>query len=150
MRLHISFLPLLALHSWQNSWNCEAFAKPMIAPPSFLSGLVPQLQSTQFKFRIAVGSKETPFQLNDMQVELSGTQRTRKSRSTGIHDATLVQSPSYVNRRGEQRIALEKGGWEVVWLPASPHGHLTCSFVTPTRPRNANDAWPFKPRHRRI
>ena len=69
--------------------------------------------------------------MQGLHVKLSDTrqQTSLRKRSTGIHVADLLQTPFFVNDKGEQRVALQDGAWEVTWGPKSPHGHLTCSFV---------------------
>ena len=109
----------------------HAFVVPthsLTIPP--LADLAPQLASTTLTYQVAVGSKETPFQMKGMNVELSGTCRTSKAGSTGIYEANLLRSPWFISQRGEQTVDLTDGGWEVVWPKASPHGHLVCSFVS--------------------
>ena len=108
-----------------------------------LKTLASAVYKTKLNYRIAVGNKETPFQMKDMHVELSSTLKTPpggSSRTTGIHDAALLSYPYYINEDGEQFVALERGGWELQWSKSSPHGFLVVSFVTPeTVQRNNNN-----------
>lgn len=94
-----------------------------------LAKLAPRVYSEKLNYRVAVGPKETPFQLNKLHVELSNNLRTTKKRSTGIHEARILRRPSFINNKGEQIVNLHQGGWEITWSPKSPHGFLACSFV---------------------
>lgn len=105
-----------------------------------LGDLAPRLYSTQLNYRVAVGSKDTPFQMKDLHVELTGQKQLAKKGSTGIHDASLLREPSFVNDRGEQTVDLKNGGWEIVWAKASAHGHLSCSFVNSETVQRNDDA----------
>mmetsp|Transcript_21404 Transcript_21404/g.59349 ORF Transcript_21404/g.59349 Transcript_21404/m.59349 type:complete len:266 (+) Transcript_21404:126-923(+) len=115
-----------------------------------LTKLAEQVCGTSLDFKVAFGSKETPFQMKDMHVVLGSTKRTPKPLSTGIHEADLLKRPYFVNEKGEQRVELTGGGWEITW-DKSPHGILTCSFISPqTVQRNeaSMEAGRFFLRHR--
>lgn len=106
-----------------------------------LRDLAPSIYTNQLDYHVAVGNKETPFQMKDLHVELSGNLKTSLGKqSTGIHEATLLKPPAFVNDQGEQLVALENGGWEVQWSKKSQHGFLVCSFVTPTEVQRNDDA----------
>lgn len=105
-----------------------------------LSDLAPSIYKNQLNYRVAVGDKASPFQMKDLHVELSGNLKAKKPSSTGIHDATLLQNPAFVNDQGEQSVALQKGGWELQWQQQSPHGFLVCSFVAPAEIQRNDDA----------
>lgn len=100
------------------------------APPD-MEKLAPQVYSRQLNFRVAVGEQESPFQMKDLHVQLSGYRKTPKRFSTGIHTVDLLQQPYFINDQGEQSVTLNSGGWEIFWRKKSPHGHFTCSFVSP-------------------
>jgi len=125
---------VLVLHTALFVTSCNGFAfflnKAENKVPNNLKDLVPQVDSSKLNFRVAVGEKENPFQMKDMVVELNSIPRGSKKSSTGVHKATLVQSPNFINDEGEQIVALKEGGWEIRWVAKSPHGHLTCSFVS--------------------
>jgi hypothetical protein len=107
---------------------CHGFAA--VRAPADLVNLGAHVYSKKLNFRVAVGNKEEPFQMKDMHVELTGSLKTPKRSSTGIHTANLLRPPYYIDQKGEQAVALQNGGWEIVWGKKSPHGHLTCSFVS--------------------
>lgn len=113
---------------------CHGFSakapKPKVGKLPKLDDLPPQLFSRKLKFRVAVGDKKNPFQMKDMVIEMESNKRVTKQSSTGIYEAGLLQNPSFINDKGEQAVALKEGGWEIRWAKDSPHGHLTCSFVT--------------------
>lgn len=110
--------------------------------PIDLAKLAPTLYSNRLNYRVAVGDKETPFQMKDMHVELSSNRKTppRQNQTTGVHDATLLRQPTFVNDSGEQGVPLEKGGWELQWTKESPHGFLVCSFVSPVEVQRNDNA----------
>ena len=120
--------------------SVHALAQPPKPQIPNLTALAAQLAQTKLNYYIAVGSKEAPFQMKDMHVCLDGARQTRKADSTGIHEATLLQAPTYINRDGQQAVPLQHGGWEVVWSASSPHGHLACSFVSAERVQRNPDA----------
>ena len=108
-----------------------------------LAKVAPTLYSNRLNYRVAVGNKETPFQMKDMHVELSSNRQTpprQQKQTTGVHDATLLRQPTFVNENGEQVVELEKGGWELQWTKESPHGFLVCSFVSPVDVQRNDDA----------
>lgn len=106
-----------------------------------LDGLAPKIYAQRLNYRIAVGSQETPFQFKDLHVELGSNNINPKTFSTGIHDIALLQNPFYINWRGKQDVALEKGGWELIWSEKSPHGFLVCGFVSPEKVKRTKDAF---------
>jgi len=114
---------------------CSCHALSVSLPD--LQTLSPALYQTKLNFRVAVGDPEEPFQMQGLHVELGSRCRTPKRYSTGLHEAQMLgddtSKPFFVNRDGRQTVHLEHGGWEVMWRKPSPHGHLVCSFVNPTR-----------------
>jgi hypothetical protein len=107
-----------------------------------LPTLTPKVFGSQLDFKVAFGSKENPFQMQGLRVELDGVCR-RKSKSeasSGIFEASVVDKrPYYISEKGLQEVHLENGGWELRWPKKSRHGVLLCSFIVPTALKR-NDA----------
>eukprot|EP00977_Amphora_coffeiformis_P006965 scaffold1513_cov100-Amphora_coffeaeformis.AAC.14 len=100
--------------------------------------------TNRLQYTLAVGSKEAPFPLQGLRVELTATRQTPKAYSTGIHVAKLLRAPTYIDKTGQKTVDLQQGGggWEIVWRKNNnnnnnktrgPHGYLACSFVATQR-----------------
>lgn len=133
MRTHDA-LTLIFVTTLELAPTCQGLAasrKPKQLPD--LKQLAPTIYGNKLNYRVAVGDKETPFQMKNLHVELSAACKTPQSRrSTGIHDATVLQNPTFINDNGLQTVQLLNGGWQVNWnVRSDPHGFVVCSFVTP-------------------
>ena len=131
--LLVSSTPYTAAFSFLNTKPSSKPSATVVDPKVDLSKLAVRLHNTQFNYKITFGTKDQPFPIQNVQVQLGDTPRTPKQLSTGIHDAQLLTTPSYINEKGLQSLELTKGGWELSWnvRQKSPHGFLTCSFISP-------------------
>ncbi|CAB9522920.1 expressed unknown protein [Seminavis robusta] len=128
-RLYASLLGTISLSLVLIPVRCLVVTVPSL---DTMASRLGEESANLLNYRVAVGDKESPFQMKDMHVQLSDSlSLDRKKHSTGIYDCRLLEKPTFINDKGEQPIALESGGWEITWGPNSPHGHLVCSFVSP-------------------
>ena len=108
--------------------------------PNLETDLAPRVFGTKLNYRVAIGRKDAPLQIQQLYTQLNDKVMQSKRYSTGIYTASLLQEPFFINTKGQQNVDLQEGGWEVNWAPQSPHGHLVASFISPVEvTRNEND-----------
>jgi hypothetical protein len=75
-------------------------------------------------------------------VGLPGAEGPHPQTSSGARVLTVDQRPYFIGMNGKEHVAVERGGWEIVWKKNAVAGALVCGFDIPNEVRRRSSRLP--------